>query len=416
MASIQQLSARLIDLFGPQATADPTKLYGNLMVSPAGNILLGSTTDDGTHKLQVNGNGVFTGALRVSGTPGIVFTDGSYQALSAPGKNRVINPSAMYATLGTSVTAGSGYTYGGPDRFVCLNGGGQGAFTQSQAQVTVAGQTLYGVMHKVTTAVSSFSAASTWSGIQQIFEGYSVYDFVGNQISLKFLFYTNVTGTFSAALVDSGAAHSCVQSFTATAGVVTPVTLTFPANSSLVIPQSNGPGLYLVIGAIAGTSYTTSTLGAWQAGNFGSASTATNWAAAVNNYIWATDIQLEVGPVSTSTERRLPAFEQMLISRYVEQIQTGQFAGGGVNGATIAYLQLRYQPKRITPTSITSSAASTFFLWTAATANQAPSALSWAAQNQTSALVTATISGATAGQAAILENGSGAYVNILAEF
>jgi hypothetical protein len=416
MATPSQLMARIIDLFGPAATASPTALYGNLMVSPSGNILLGQTADDGVHKLQVTGNGIFTGALRVSGTPGLVFTDGSYQALSAAGKNRVINGSALYAQLSTSVAAGSAYTYGGVDRFVCCNIGAQGGFTQSQAQFTYGGITRYGIMQKVTSAVSSFNSATVWSGIQQILEGYSVWDLVGQPISLQFIFYTNVTGTFTAALVDSGAAHSYVTTFSATAGIAQLVQLTFPASSSLVLPQSNGAGMYLIIGSISGTGYQAPSLNTWTAGNYGTSATATNWAATVNNYILATDIQLEVGPVCTSYERRLPAIEQALVQRFVEQIPSGQYAAGGVNGTTIAYMQLRYQPKRITPTSITGSAASTFTVWTAATGNIQPSALAFTPQNSTTGLITATITGATAGQAAILENNSGSYINVLAEF
>jgi hypothetical protein len=63
MASISQLTARLIDLFGSPATANPSKLAGNLTVSPNGNILVGQTTDNGTDKLQV------TGSVRVTNTP-----------------------------------------------------------------------------------------------------------------------------------------------------------------------------------------------------------------------------------------------------------------------------------------------------------------------------------------------------------
>src|SRR6185312_10013879 len=60
MASISQLTARLIDLFGSPATANPSKLAGNLTVSPNGNILVGQTTDNGTDKLQVTGTARFT--------------------------------------------------------------------------------------------------------------------------------------------------------------------------------------------------------------------------------------------------------------------------------------------------------------------------------------------------------------------
>ncbi|WP_144106884.1 hypothetical protein [Paraburkholderia sp. BCC1886] len=58
--SVQGALARLVDLFGPQASWDPTKLYGNLMVSPAGNILVGATTDAGNGKFQVTGSSFFS--------------------------------------------------------------------------------------------------------------------------------------------------------------------------------------------------------------------------------------------------------------------------------------------------------------------------------------------------------------------
>jgi hypothetical protein len=67
MATVAQMLARVIDLFGPAGTADPTKLYGRLMVSPNGNVLVGKTTDDATHDFQVQGNSQFTGTLGVSG-------------------------------------------------------------------------------------------------------------------------------------------------------------------------------------------------------------------------------------------------------------------------------------------------------------------------------------------------------------
>lgn len=56
MASISQLAARLVDLFGSPVTANPAKLLGNLGVSPNGNVLVGTSTDDATNKLQVVGN------------------------------------------------------------------------------------------------------------------------------------------------------------------------------------------------------------------------------------------------------------------------------------------------------------------------------------------------------------------------
>jgi hypothetical protein len=59
-AQQSELFARLVDLFGSPATADPTKLYGNLTVSPNGNVLIGTQTDNGESKLQVSGLSTFS--------------------------------------------------------------------------------------------------------------------------------------------------------------------------------------------------------------------------------------------------------------------------------------------------------------------------------------------------------------------
>jgi hypothetical protein len=56
MASISQLTARLIDLFGSPSTANPSKLLNNLTITPSGNVAVGSGTDDSTgNKLQLAG-------------------------------------------------------------------------------------------------------------------------------------------------------------------------------------------------------------------------------------------------------------------------------------------------------------------------------------------------------------------------
>jgi hypothetical protein len=68
MATISQLTARLVDLFGNPANAVPSKLMGNLQVSPNGNVLIGTSTDDGINKAQINGNLALVGAAgRIAG-------------------------------------------------------------------------------------------------------------------------------------------------------------------------------------------------------------------------------------------------------------------------------------------------------------------------------------------------------------
>jgi hypothetical protein len=69
MATPSQLLARIIDLFGPAGTAVANKLYGNLMVSPAGNVIVGSLTDDAANKFQVTGATKFYGSVAFASRP-----------------------------------------------------------------------------------------------------------------------------------------------------------------------------------------------------------------------------------------------------------------------------------------------------------------------------------------------------------
>jgi hypothetical protein len=301
--SLREALARAVDIFGPQSSWDPTQLYGNLTVSPGGNILLGTLTDDLLHKLQVNGT------TKLGGN-GLVFPDSSLQYSAAPGINRAYNGSCLVNQRAASVTAGTSYTYGGVDRFAAINVGAQGAFTQSQGSFTYQGITRPCVVQSVTTAVASFTTSSLWSGIQQVIPGYDTYDLIGQQISFQFLFYCTTTGTYSACLTDGTTAHSAVQTFTATGGIAKWVTLTFPASASLVIPITNAAGLIMLIGSLGGTGTQAPALNTWNTGNYNTAATNTNWAATVGNYIAATDIQVEAGPVSTPVQRK--KFEQHL--------------------------------------------------------------------------------------------------------
>jgi hypothetical protein len=85
MATTSQMLARIVDLFGPAASADPTKLYGNLMVSPGGRVLIGTTTDNGTDDFQVIGTGSISGALKLSSTLTVSGSSTFSAAINATG-------------------------------------------------------------------------------------------------------------------------------------------------------------------------------------------------------------------------------------------------------------------------------------------------------------------------------------------
>lgn len=96
MASVAQMLARIVDLFGPAASANPTKLYGNLMVSPNGNILVGTTTDNGVQKLQVTGNALVTGYAARAQQPAFCMTQYTYNTVNFAANQSVIMGSSTW--------------------------------------------------------------------------------------------------------------------------------------------------------------------------------------------------------------------------------------------------------------------------------------------------------------------------------
>lgn len=243
------------------------------------------------------------------------------QAASAPflsGRNRIINGSArvsQYAAL-TLTSLNSGY--GGPDRWKVNYGAASGSITQSQQTLTYNGAPLACVQQLINTGLVQNLSSHSMSGLRQRIEGYNAYDLVGQPISVSFLILTNWTGVCSAALVDGAGAQSFVYPFNVTAGVIQRVTFTAPANQSLNITRSTAAGLDLYIGATANAanSTVTSTLNQWVAAGASVANTATAWMATAGNYIQATNIQVEAGPVATPFEEIPLTLEYQYCYRY----------------------------------------------------------------------------------------------------
>jgi hypothetical protein len=122
--------------------------------------------------------------------------------------------------------------------------------------------------------------------------------------------------------------------------------------TSLTVPNTAAVGLYLSIGGLVGTPQ--SNLNSWQSGNYGSATTATNWAATANNFISLTNLQLESGTVATQFERESYALTLQKCQRYFQYIVTNgaSFNGIATNSTTAyAFGQTLFVPMRATPTA-----------------------------------------------------------------
>lgn len=247
------------------------------------------------------------------------------------GRNRIINGGCRVYQYAASVAVGSGTTaYGGPDRFCAINGNSAGGqFTQSKGTIVYGGVTYPAVVQTVNTAISSQTGTNYWGGITQRIEGNSCYDMLGQGAMLSFIFSTNVTGTYGVALSDGpSVSKTFLATFSATAG--TPVKVTIPIASlptSLNTSQNASLGLTLSIGALNAGTYSSATTGSWIAGQFVTASSATNWGATAANFISATQIKLESGTVATPWVP-LPFVDELLqCQRYYWTSYDGVAAG-----------------------------------------------------------------------------------------
>jgi len=334
-------------------------------------------------------------------------------------RNRIINAECRIAQRGGSVVVGAnGNFFGGPDRFQATIGASAGGqYTQYAGNtMTYGGFQRYTVQQTVNTPIASMAAGAYWSGIQQTIEGYNVYDFIGQPCTLSFLFQSNVTGNFSVSMSDAPAANSIVSTFNyPVAGVVQRVVLNWPPVAAN-IPNTSAAGLILRIAPLNQAQYQTSTLNAWQVGNFLTAANAVNWGAAANNYIAVADLQLELGSIATSFERRSIQLELLTCQRYYNAM--GQLFGAGYvqNSLTSAVYIIPISPVMRAAPSVTFSGTFTFGAATAGGQNLPSTSMVNASVTPAMLYVQATgLSGVASGQGTILSGLGGSVIALSAE-
>jgi hypothetical protein len=294
----------------------------------------------------------------ISGTGGITFNDASVQNTAATGfgfKNRIINGAMVIdqRNAGASVSiSAAAYTL---DRMYSLANGG-GVYTVQQSS-TVPSTTGFrtSAAYTVTTADASIAAGDYYAFDERI-EGYNVSDLnFGNAgatpFTVSFWVRSSVTGTYSVAFFNSAADRSYVTTYTVSAANTwEQKTVTVTPDTSGTWLTTNGIGVVVRFGLGCGSTYTTSTLNAWQAGLYFNANTATNWIATSGATFYITGVQLEKGSTATSFDYRPYGTEFALCQRYYEVCSATYLqAGLGTGGSNIVAGQYRVT-KRTTPT------------------------------------------------------------------
>jgi hypothetical protein len=168
--------------------------------------------------------------------------------------------------------------------------------------------------------------ASDYFVIYQPIEGSNVSDLAwgtanAKTVTLSFLVYSSVTGTFGGALRNGGFNRSYPFTYSIpTANTWTSISITIAGDTSGTWSTTNSIGIVVSFGLGVGATFAT-TAGAWTAGNYSSATGAVSPITTNSATFYITGVQLEKGSTATSFDYRPYSTEVQLCQRYYEEME-----------------------------------------------------------------------------------------------
>jgi hypothetical protein len=312
-----------------------SNLKVNSIVPATGsNVAIGTAGGTITYNASVSGVSTFTSVSATSivgvATAGITtaYIGSVNDGPISGARNRIINGDMRIDQRngGASVTANAGTAFSCDRWRSYLNGTGTLTFTQSS--VVPNGNFTNSILITVTG-----TGSPTESACSQTIEGFNISDFgfgTANAIPLTASFWvrSSVTGTYFFSLRQGSGSRSFVSPFTiSTANTWQQVTVSIPGDTSGTYNTTNGAGFIFQI-CVGATSLQTSTINAWQSGNYVCTSAQTNLASTNGATFYITGVQLEPGTVATPFERRSYSQELSLCYRYCFVEDNNDGAGG----------------------------------------------------------------------------------------
>ena len=332
-------------------------------------------------------------------------------------RNRLINSAMVIdqrnaGASSTTPTVGAG-TYSSVDRF---------AYIVSQASKFTMQQTPSatetGFATRVAAGFSNYLActvgasanvtigASDYFAIYQSIEGLNVSDLAwgtanAKTITLSFLVYSSVTGTFGGSLRNGGFNRSYPFTYSIpTANTWTSISITIAGDTSGVWSTTNGIGIVVSFSLGVGATFT-ATAGAWTAGNYSSATGAVSPITTNSATFYITGVQLEKGSTATSFDYRPYGTELALCQRYLPTANAADYYTGLSATSTAAYSSIKFPvTARVGPTGISVSSVTAYTTTNGGGSPIAVTAISFGAAGINSSLIRFDVaSGLTAGQA-----------------
>jgi hypothetical protein len=311
---------------------------------------------------SIKGVGASAAAITVNNTDG-TCTANITNNLS--NRNKIINGAMSVHQRGTSSTGITGSDYYTADRMqlVLANGG---TWTNTISTDTPDG---FAASYKLdcTTADASLGGDDLVL-FRQIIEGHNLQDFAkgtssAKQFTVSFYVKTNKTGNYVCELLDDTNSRQVSKSYTVSNTNWNRYTVTFPADTSGAIADSNAAGLYVHFWLAAGTNFTSGTQQtSWASNTKANRVNGLNVNIADNtsNEWLITGIQLEVGSVATDFEHRSFGQELALCERYYYRLtcdQAGQrFGSGFQKSGSAAFVMIPFPTTmRTRPTALETS-------------------------------------------------------------
>ena len=258
----------------------------------------------------------------------LIKTNARGQSSNLGRRNLIINGAMQVSQRGTDINDIANDSTYIVDRFLTRHYGGNGTYDYDQS--TDVPTATFKNSLKLTCKSASTNTGTYGYSIEQKIEGYNIRQLrLGRSnaqpITVSFWVKSSVAGTYSTGLRTSSAEYSYVTEFALSANTWTYVTYTAPALTTSLSQLSEGSSGGLIVDLVClgkQTSKTTSTLNAWQSGNYVFSNNQVAWSDNANATLNVTGVQLEVGDTATDFEHRSYGEELALCQRYYELLMT----------------------------------------------------------------------------------------------
>ena len=291
---------------------------GKVVVSSSGGVFLQGNSGANAIVIATNNAITFSTDITASGT---VAMASSFK------RNRIINGNMLIDQRNAGAQISAANLTSGTymvDRFQYFASQAS-KFTAQQNAGAVTPPTGFSNYLGMTVASAVSIGASDYFGISEAIEGFNFADLgfgtaSAKTVTLSFVVYSSLTGTFGGALKNFALTRSYPFSYTIpTANTWTTISVTIAGDTSGTWVGATNNGAALVQFGLGFGSSNSATAGAWAAGNYSSATGAVSVVGTSGATFYITGVQLEVGTKATPYEMQIYSDQLAQCQRYYYQ-------------------------------------------------------------------------------------------------